>query len=177
MAFTVFESINMQSTAHGGRIYDCVAEEAIENGTVGYIEELADGESHIYKFVKGAKDKCDPLVVDQPAWTEDTSKITNQRRDNFVNKPGVPFRARRLATHDVFGVTIDGFTPASQTEVKVGAYVTIDTTTGKFVAQKTAPESGSYGKIERERIAGGTLATTAHNYGHAMKIFEIRIVH
>lgn len=177
MAFTVFESINMQSTAHGGRIYDCVAEEAIENGTVGYIEELAEGESHIYKFVKGTKENCDNLIVDQPAWTEDTSKITNRRRDKFTNAPNVPFSARLLVAHDVFGVTIDGFTSASQSQAKVGAYVAIDASTGKFVAQASAPESGNYGKIERKRIAGGTLATTAHNYGHAMEIFEIRMIH
>lgn len=174
---TVFESTNMASTAFGGRIYDCVAEEVLENGTVGYIEELADGESHIFKFVKGIKEGLDPIVIDQPAWNPDESRMTNQRRDKFVIPAGTPFRARRIATHDVFAVTKDGFTLASQDEVKVGAYVTVDTTTGKFVAQASAPASGSYGKIDRKRAVGGTLITTAHTYGNTMELFEIRIVH
>lgn len=173
---TVFESINMLSTRGAARIYDCVAEEVIENGLVGYVEELAEGESHIYKFVKGVKEGCDPLIVDQPAWTEDTSKITNQRRDQFTIPAGVPFRARRLCVHDEFGITKDGFTSGSQNEVKAGAYVTIDAS-GKLVAQKSKPGSGSYAQIMRKRIAGGTLATTAHNYGHATELFEVRVCH
>lgn len=174
---TVFESTNMVSSAFGGRIYDCVADEVLENGIVGYIEELAEGESHIFKFVKGTKDGLDPIVVDQPAWDPDESRMTNQRRDRFMIPAGTPFRARRIATHDVFAVTKDGFTPGSQSEVKVGAYVTVDPTTGKFVAQAAAPGSGSYGKIDRKRMLGETLVTTAHTYGGTMELFEIRIVH
>lgn len=174
---TVFESTSMQSSHPGGRIYDCVATEVLENGTVGYIEELAEGESHIFKFVKGTKDGIDPIVVDQPCWDPDESRMTNQRRDKFVIPAGTPFRARRIATHDVFAVTKDGFTAASRTQVKVGAYVTIDATTGKFVAQASKPASGSYGKIDRKRMLGGTLVTAAHNYGGTTELFEIRIVH
>lgn len=174
---TVFESTNMQSTHPGGRIYDCVATEVLENGTVGYIEELAEGESHIFKFVKGTKDGIDPIVVDQPCWNPDESRMTNQRRDKFVIPAGTPFRARRIATHDVFAVTKEGFTTASQEQVKVGAYVTVDPATGKFVAQATKPGSGSYGKIDRKRMLGGTLVTAAHNYGSTTELFEIRIVH
>lgn len=174
---TVFESTNMQSTHPGGRIYDCVATEVLENGTVGYIEELAEGESHIFKFVKGTKDGLDPIVVDQPCWDPDESRMTNQRRDKFVIPAGTPFCARRIATHDVFAVTKEGFTAASQAQVKVGAYVTVDATTGKFVAQASKPASGSYGKIDRTRMLGGALVTAAHNYGGTMELFEIRIVH
>lgn len=173
----VFESTNMASTKFGGRIYDCVAEEVLENGTVGYIEELADGESHIFKFVKGTKEGLDPLVIDQPVWDADESRMTNQRRDKFVIPAGTPFRARRIATHDVFGITKEGFTSGSQSEVKVGAYVTVDSSTGKFVAQAEAPGSGSYGKIDRKRVLGNTLVTTAHTYGSTAELFEIRIVH
>ena len=173
----VFESTSMQSTAFGGRIYDCVADEVLENGVVGYIEELAEGESHIFKFHKGTKDGLDPIVIDQPVWNPDESRMTNQRRDQFVIPAGVPFRARRIATHDVFAVNREGFTPASQSEAKVGAYVTVDATTGKFVAQADKPVSGSYGKIDRTRMLGGTLVTAAHTYGGTMELFEIRIVH
>lgn len=174
---TVFESSNMASSAFGGRIYDCVAEEVLENGTVGYIEELAEGESHIFKFVKGTKEGLDPIVIDQPVWNPDESRMTNQRRDKFVIPAGTPFRARRIATHDVFAVNKEGFTTGSQSEVKVGAYVTVDAATGKFVAQAAKPGSGSYGVIDRKRVLGETLVTTAHTYGSTVELFEIRIVH
>lgn len=173
---TVFESINMASTGGAARIFDCVATEAIENGMVGGLGDLAEGESHIYKFTKGTPSGNTHVIVDQPAWTEDTSKITNQRRDQFVIPAGTPFRVRELARNDEFGITKEGFTTDSQTQAKAGAYATVDAATGKFKAEANEPESGSYCKIMRTRIAGGTLATAAHNYGKSMKIYELRVI-
>lgn len=171
----ILESINMASTGGATRIFDCVAEEVIENGMVGGLNGLADGYSHIYKFAKGAPEKNTYVIVDQPAWDEDTSKITNQRRDKFVIPAGTPFRARVLAVGDEFGINLEGFTMDSQSEAKVGAYAVVDAS-GKFKAQAAKPGSGSYCQIMRKRIAGGTLATAAHNYGRAMDIYELRVV-
>ena len=43
MKYTVFESSNMQSVGHHSkRIFSAVADVDIENGTFGYIDELAD---------------------------------------------------------------------------------------------------------------------------------------
>lgn len=173
---TVFESINMASTGGAARIFDCVATEAIENGMVGGLGDLAEGESHIYKFTKGTPSGNTYVIVDQPTWTEDTSKITNQRRDNFVIPAGTPFRARELARNDEFGITKEGFTSDSREQANVGAYATVDEATGKFKAQASDPGSGSYCKIMRKRIAGGTLATAAHNYGKSMEIYELRVI-
>lgn len=173
---TVFESINMASTSGATRIFDCVADEVIENGMVGGLDGLADGESHIYKFKKGVPEGNSCMIVDQPAWTEDTSRITNQRRDKFVIPAGTPFRVRELARNDEFGVTKEGFTTDSQAQAKAGAYAVVDTATGKFKAQADKPGSGSYCQIMRERIAGGTLATAAHDYGYSMKIYELRVI-
>lgn len=176
MPYTVFESINMASTGGATRIFDCVADETIENGMVGGLNGLADGESHIYNFAKGAPEGNSYLIVDQPVWDYDESKITNQRRDKFAIPAGTPFRARELQRNDEFGVTIDGFTTASQAEVKAGAYAVVDAATGKFTAQADKPESGSYCQIMRERIVGGTLVTAAHEYGRTMKIYELRVI-
>lgn len=173
---TVFESINMASTSGAARIFDCVAEEVIENGMVGGLGGLAEGESHIYKFKKGTPENHNYVIVDQPAWTEDESYITNQRRDKFTIPAGTPFRVRVLAVNDEFGITKEGFTSASADQVKVGAYVVVDAS-GKFKAQVAKPESGSYCVIMRKRIAGNTLATAAHNYGKSMEIFELRVVY
>lgn len=172
----IVESTNMASTGGATRIFDCVAEEVIENGMVGGLGDLAEGETHIYKFNKGVPEGHTYVIVDQPAWDADTSRMSNQRRDKFVIPAGTPFRVRELARNDEFGLSLDGFTIASQSEAKVGAYVTVDTATGKFVAQSAKPGSGSYGKIMRTRMVGDTLVTTAHTYGGSTKLFEIRIL-
>lgn len=172
----VLESTNMASTGGATRIFDCVADEVIENGMVGGLGDLAEGESHIYKFNKGVPEGHTYVIVDQPVWNPDESRMTNQRRDQFVIPAGTPFRVRELARNDEFGLNKEGFTLASQAQVKVGAYVTVDTATGKFVAQVDKPGSGSYGKIMRVRKMGETLVTAAHTYGSTMELFEIRIL-
>ena len=75
---TVFESVNMASTKYAERIFDCVCDEDVDNGTFGYMGELVD--RNIYKFVKGTKAGEKVLVVDVPAWDEDESSVLNQRR-------------------------------------------------------------------------------------------------
>ncbi|MDQ9813232.1 hypothetical protein RFZ01_02060, partial [Acinetobacter pittii] len=77
-----------------------------------------DGESNIYKFVVGTKEGEPVVVVDQPAWTEDTCRITNQRKDKFINEAGVPFRVRVVKKNDEFGITAEGITSATRERLK-----------------------------------------------------------
>lgn len=171
----IIESIRMASTSGATPIFDCVADEVIENGMVGGLGELAEEGGHIYKFEKGVPATHTYLIVDQPAWDYDTSRITNQRLDKFTIPAGTAFRARVLDRNDVFGINLDGFEKTSQAAVKVGAYAVVDAS-GKFKAQADKPESGSYCVIERERIMGGKLITAAHEYGRTAKIYELRVV-
>ena len=186
MAFTVFESTNMATTKFAERIFDAVAATDIENGTFGYLNGLATGESVTYNFVAGTKSGLkigDVVVVDQPAWDADTSRITNQRRDKFVIKAGTRFRVRVVRKNDEFAESIDGFTTASQTIISAvtdfattRVYVSINTTTGKLVAATTKPESGVIiGEIMRKRVSGGTLVTTAHTYGYKRDMYVCKI--
>ncbi|WP_455717767.1 hypothetical protein [Anaerosporobacter sp.] len=71
--YGVFESTNMKSTKGAERIFDCVSDVVIENGTFGYLNGLATGESVVYNFAKGTSAGKTIVVVDQPAWTEDES--------------------------------------------------------------------------------------------------------
>lgn len=187
MAFTVFESTNMGSTKYAERIFDAVATTDIENGTFGYLNGLATGEKVTYNFVAGTKSGLkigDIVVVDQPAWDADTSRITNQRRDKFIIKAGTRFRVRVVKKNDEFAESIDGFTSATQSVVSAvtdftttAVYVSIDATTGKLVAATTKPESGVIiGQIMRKRISGGTLVTTAHTYGYKRDMYETKII-
>lgn len=187
MAYTVFESVSMGSTHYAERIFDAVATTDIENGTFGYLNGLATGEANTYNFVKGTTSGLkigDIVVVDNPAWTEDTSKITNQRRDKYIIPAGTRFRVRVIKKNDEFGISIDGVTSATQsvvtsvTDFKSNAvYVSIDSTTGKLVAATTKPAGTVVvGKIERKRVTGATLVTTAHTYGSKTDIYEIRVI-
>jgi hypothetical protein len=179
MAKNVFVSTNMKSVKYAERIFDAVAAVDVENGTFGYLNGLATGQTHIYNFVAGTKAGLtagDIVVADNPAWDEDTSRITNQRRDNYVIPAGTAFRVRVVAKGDEFGTAIEGVTTASQANMDVDAYVTIDASTGKLVAATTAAENPiMLGTVVRKYTQGGTLATAAHNYGMAKTIYDVKV--
>ena len=186
MAYTVFESTAMGSTYYAEKIFDAVATTDIENGTFGYLDGLATGESNTYNFKAGTKSGLkigDIVVADNPAWTEDTSRITNQRRDKYIIPADIRFRVRVVKKNDEFGVSIDGFTSATQSVVNSvtdfnnnAVYVSIDATTGKLVAATSKPSSGVIiGRIMRKRVSGATLVTAANTYGSKTDIYEIKI--
>lgn len=180
MAYGVIETTNMASTKiGGGRIYDAVASTDIENGTVGYIDELATDETHIYNFHKGLPEKAAGktiVIVDQPAWSADDSHRTNQRRDKFVCKANIPFRVRVLYKNDEFAVSIDCFAKASQENAAKNKFVTVDTN-GKFVVNDATTEGAVIeGKIMRTHNQGATLATPTNTYGYQRQLYTIKVV-
>lgn len=180
--YTVFESTNLRAVRFAERIFDCVSEEPIENGTFGYFEELADGYTHVYKFVKGTKKGAPVVVANNPAWDEDTCRITNQRRDKFVIPAGTVFRAYTLHEGDEFGITIEGITHETQSVVtgqtdyaKNAVYLTIDAT-GKLAAKTTSTEDAVMeARVERKRTIGAKLLTGIREYGYANAMYEARV--
>lgn len=181
--YTVFESTNMASTHYAERIFDAVSDVDVENGTFGYLDGLVEGEQVVYKFVAGYKKGEPVVVVDHPAWSEDTCRITNQRRDKYVNEAGKKFRVRVVKKLDEFGITIEGVTSATQAVVTAvsdftanSVFLTIDAT-GKLVASATSTaDAVMEAKIMRKRIVGGTLITTAHKYGYSAAMYEAKVV-
>lgn len=183
MAYTVFESINMGSTHYAERIFDCVCDQDVENGTFGYMGDLAEGHEHVYVFVPGCADGKVVVVADQPAWNEDECRMTNQRRDKFIIPAGTAFRVRVVKKNDEFGITLPGFVSASQelvsttqdyTDTKL--YATIDGDTGKLSCSTSATDGAIMeGKIMRKRILGGTLVTPVRTYGDTQTIYEIKV--
>ena len=156
--YAVIESTNMASTRYAERIYDAVATEDIENGTVGYIEDYAI-----------------LVIVDQVAWDYDTTLISKQRKDNFICKAGTPFRVRALKLGDEFGLTKEGFTSATRDTLAKDMYVTIDGTTGKLVVEASEPTTNVYGKIMKKELRGGQLATPANDYGYVSEMYIVKI--
>lgn len=180
--YCVFESTNLRAVHYAERIFDCVAEEPIENGTFGYFEELAEGYSHVYKFVKGTKEGCAVVVANNPAWDEDECRRSNQRRDKYIIPAGTPFRAFVLHKGDEFGITIEGISSdtqsvvADQTDfVANDVFLTIGDD-GKLVASATATEGAPMeARVMRKRMIGATLITGVREYGYANAMYEARI--
>lgn len=177
---TVFESVNMASTKYAERIFDCVCDEDVDNGTFGYMGELVD--RNIYKFMKGTKAGEKVLVVDVPAWDEDESSVLNQRRNRFYIPAGTPFRARVVKINDEFGITIEGVSAATQAVVSEqtdfmanDVFLTVGTD-GKLVASATSTDDAVMeARVERKRMHGAKLITPLRQYGSDYFMYEARI--
>lgn len=181
--YNVFDTTNMAAVKFAERIYDAVATTDIENGTFGYLDGLAEGESHTYKFVAGTKAGEQVVVANHPAWDEDTCRMTNQRRDKYIIPAGERFRVYVVKIGDEFGTAIEGITSATRnvvadvTDFTANAvYVTIDAATGKLVASTTSTaDAVMEARIMRSRIMGGTLVTSLRNYGYSKKMFTAKV--
>lgn len=181
--YAVVETTNLRAVHFAERIMDCVSNEDIENGTLGHFEKLADGYTHVYEFVKGVKAGFPVVIVNTPAWSEDECRWSNQRRDQFINPAGTPFRAFVLHEGDEFGITIEGITADTRETVtkvtdfaKTNVYLTVDDATGKLKAStETTSDAIMEGHIERKRKIGATLVTAARDYGYANDMYEVRV--
>lgn len=169
--YSVFESTNMASTHYAERIFDCVCDEMVENGMFGHMEELAENGGVIYKFVKGVVEGKPILVCDQPAWTEDTSRMTNQRKDKFFVESGVPFRARVIKVNDEFSLSPEGF----KGEPEVDKYVSVAADGKLEVADAPADGAVMVGKIMRKRQVGSTLVTGIREYGYKRMMYTVKV--
>lgn len=168
--YTCFESTNMASTHYAKRIFDAVCDTPVENGTFGYLDSVETEGGVIYKFVAGTKKGCEVVVADQPAWTEDTSRMTNQRKDKFVIKAGVPFRARVVAKNDEFALSTEGFVGTPE----VDKYVSINANGKLEVADAPVDGAAMVGKIMRKRQIGSTLVTGVRTYGYARMMYTVK---
>lgn len=174
--YGVYESVNQKSTHGAERIFDVISTVDVENGTFGFLNGLATGESVVYNFAKGLSTGKEIVVVDQPAWTADTTYKSNQRKDQFIIPAGTKFRVRVIAIDDEFAVNTACATTATVAALLVGAYVTIDATTGELVASATAATTPAFeGTVMRKRVQGATLVTTANTYGYSRDLYEIKV--
>lgn len=173
--YNVFESTNMASTHYAERIFDAVCDVDVENGTFGYLDGLAEGQSHIYNFKSGTKEGAVVVVADQPAWSEDTCRMTNQRKDKFVIEAGVPFRVRVVKVNDEFATAIEGFAAESREAVADGKYVSINTAGKLVVADAPVEGAAMNGKIMRNRVMGSVITTAVRDYGYARKMYEVKV--
>ena len=167
---TVCETTNLRATHYAARIFDCVCDVDIDNGTFGYMDELAEGYSHVYNFKAGTKEGKQVVIAHNPEWTEDTSNRLNQRKDKFFIPAGTVFRAFVIDEMDEVALSPEGFSG----EPEVGKYVTIDGNGKLAVADEATEGAVMVGKIMRKRKIGNTLVTPLREYGYARMMYEVK---
>ena len=168
----VCETTNLRAVHYAERIWDAVCDMDIDNGTIGYIDGLADGYTHIYNFKAGTQEGMTPVLVHMPEWNADTSNRLNQRKDKFFNEANVPFRAFTLKEGDEFALSEHGFagTPV------VGKFVSVDANGKLAVADAPVEGAVMVGEIMRERRIGSTLVTDLRTYGYGRMMYTVRVV-
>ena len=171
MIHTVCETSSLRAVHYAERIWDGVAAEDIDNGTIGYLDGQVEEGGVIYNFIKGTKEGMSPVLVHMSEWNPDTSNRLNQRKDKFFNEAGVPFRCFTLHKGDEFALSTEGFVGAPE----IGKYVSVNEA-GKLVVAD-APVDGAVmvGKIMRKRQIGSTLVTGVRTYGYARMMYMVKV--
>ena len=168
---TVCETSNLRAVHYAERIWDAVCDVDIDNGTLGYLDEVIEDGSVIYNFKLGTKEGKAPMLAHNPEWTEDTSRTVNQRKDRFFIPAGVPFRAFTLHKGDEFALSESGFEGVPE----IGKYVSINDNGKLVVADTPADGVPMVGQIVRKRQMGSTLVTNARSYGFERMMYTVRI--
>ena len=168
---TVCETSNLRCVHYEERIWDAVADFDVDNGTIGYLDDVAVEGGVIYNFKAGTMEGKTPVLAHNPEWTEDTSRKTNQRKDKFFVPAGVPFRAYTLTEGDEFALSTEGFVGTPE----IGKYVSVNAD-GKLVVAD-APVDGAVmvGKIMRKRQIGSTLFTKVREYGYKRMMYMVKV--
>lgn len=167
----VAETTNLRAVHYAERIWDAVAKIDVDNGTFGYIDDLAVEGGVIYNFKTGTNKGKIVVMAHNPEWTEDTSNRLNQRKDKFFIKAGIPFRAYTLHEGDEFALSVEGFSGTPE----VGKYVSIDENGKLAVADAPVDGAVMVGKIMRSRIMGSVITTDVRDYGYSRKMFEVKV--
>ena len=171
MVHVVCETTNLRAVHYAERIWDGIATEDVENGTIGYLDGQSEEGGVIYNFAKGTKEGMRPVLVHMPEWTEDTSNRLNQRKDKFVNKKGTPFRCFTLHDGDEFALSAEGFEGAPE----VGKFVSVNANGKLAVADAPVDGAVMVGKIMRKRQIGSTLVTKVREYGYKRMMYTVKV--
>lgn len=171
MIHTVCETSNLRCVHYAERIWDAVADVDVDNGTLGYLDGVAVEGGVIYNFKAGTSEGKAVVLAHNPEWTEDTSRMTNQRKDKFFVPAGIPFRAYTLHEGDEFALSAEGFAGAPE----IGKYVSIDANGKLAVADAPVDGAVMVGKIMRKRQIGSTLVTGVRTYGYSRMMYMVKV--
>lgn len=117
-----------------GHIYNVLSADALDNGSIGYLNGLASGEREIYalgKYATATIGTKKAVLVAAPEIVADESSVAKKKLSAFVNPANVPVRAYELSLGDIFSVSSDMVT-ALATDVVVGNSVIATNASYKF---------------------------------------------
>ena len=171
MVHTVCETTNLRAVHYAERIWDAVADFDVDNGTLGYLDGVSVEGGVIYNFKTGSSEGKAVVLAHNPEWTEDTSRMTNQRKDKFFVPAGVPFRAFTLHEGDEFALSAEGFAGTPE----IGKYVSIDANGKLAVADAPVDGAVMVGQIMRKRQVGSTLVTGVRTYGYSRMMYTVKV--
>ena len=176
MVHAVCETTNLGAVRYAERIFDAVASVDIDNGTIGYLDELVEGTTHMYTFVPGVKEGKKICLAHNPEWNEDECRMTNQRKDKFFIPAGTPFRAYVLKVTDEFALSPEGFSAESRETLKEGKFATVNEEGKLVVADAASEDALMVGQIMRKRQVGATLVTNLREYGYARMMYTVKVI-
>ena len=182
----IFESSLLKSTL-AGHLWDClvVNEDTsgstpvvtpidVDNATpvkVGAFTHNDNGLQERYATIAGIKDKIG--VVGSVPLIKDARTQLEASEGFFYNKAGQDSKVYEVVGDpydgDIFGVSLNMFTAASQSAVEKDAYVILDGN-GKYVAQAAKPTMSNYGFV------GQVHSIYTNNFYTLVRIYVIQNV-
>ena len=162
--YTIVETSKLAAVRGGGHIYSLIADEDIENGSVGYVGELSEDveglETHEFKtFSTDTLGTAKAVLVASTEWNYDDCSKANQLLSNYINEAGIAFRAYDLAYGDEFMISETGF--SATTMPAKGQYVTLNAGSTKFALSDSEPADAYF--------VGKIIGTAKRGYGWTTK--------
>lgn len=147
----------------GGHIYSLQTNEVVENGSVGVVGNLLEGEREVRSFNKPSDLETDKAVlVAQDEIMYDQTRRSQNNLKNFQIEADTPFRGYELKEDDVFSVSKDAITALSE-DVVEGNKVVL--TVGEYglteIEDASLTTERFVGRIEAVEQIGTTTVTGA----------------
>lgn len=183
--YTIVETSKLAAIHGGGHIYSLIADEDIENGSIGYVGELSEDveglETHEFKtFTADTLGSAKAVLVASTEWNYDECSKKNQLLSNYINEAGIAFRAYDLAYADEFMLSDTGFDATGVESLAKGQYVILaaDSTKLKVVATETETADAYFvGKIIGTANRGYGWETKSNNtYGNFRKMYLVKVM-
>jgi hypothetical protein len=166
-----------------GHIYNVQNDAELDNGSVGYIGALLDGEREIYALEQFTTEKIATesiVLVAAPEIVYDESTYAKKKLSAFVNPAKTPVRAYELVAHDIFSVSDDMVTAIDDTDDVVAVDNNVVAQNASFKLAEIATLAGTekfVGKIIDVETIGTTVPVGAGgNVGTTTNLIAIEVI-
>lgn len=160
-----------------GHIFSVLSADALENGSIGYLNGLVSGEREIYNLAKFATATIATkraVLIASPEILADESTVAKSKLSAFVNPANVACRGYELALGDIFSVSSD-MVGALATDVVVGNSVIAVNASYKYaeIASPVGTEQFTAKIIGVETM--GTMAVQGNGNVYSYVVLEVTL--